>query len=383
MYKQTKNHTNEMRHNIKYILCYIAGVLFFGISFLHAQDKATIKVDLQVFDFGDIEEANGPASHVFTVENQGNGPLVITRVTASCGCTRPEWTSEPIAAGKSTPIKVTYNPAGRPGPFYKTITIYSNAEGGRYNMAIKGSVIPKPKTPVIVYPYAIGNLKLHTKNILFNNLRQNEALGEKISIKNEGKASMEIQLGKLPNYLTAEIRPAKLAPNETGEITFLMNGHEIKNKGRLSLTVPVEVKEIGAKVVEEELSIAANVIDDFSKMSAKEKAKAASIYISGSQLDFGQISSSKSKNPFATSKLTGTVDITNQGKSDLIIHSFTTDNEDISISRGKKTIKPGETTTYKVSIRPKDVKVRLEALVNIISNDPNSPVRLLKVTAHK
>ena len=67
----------------------------------------------------------------------------------------------------------------------------------------------------------------------------------------------------------------------------------------------------------------------------------------------------------------------------MIIHSFTSDNETISISRGKKVIKPGETTTYKVSIRPKDVKVRLEALVNIICNDPNGPVRLLKVTAYK
>ena len=81
--------------------------------------------------------------------------------------------------------------------------------------------------------------------------------------------------------------------------------------------------------------------------------------------------------------MTGTVEITNRGKEDLVIYSFTSDDERISINRGKKTIKPGETTTYKVSIRPKDVKVRLEALVNIISNDPNGPVRLLKVTAHK
>lgn len=366
----------------KRIICLIAFLLI-GMSVALAQEKAQIVVDTQVYNFGTIEEAKGLASHVFTIENKGDAPLVITRVTASCGCTRPEWTKEPIAKGKTGTIKVTYNPQGRPGPFYKTITIFSNADKSRYNLAIKGSVTAKPQMPVITYPYTIGNLKLHTKNILFNNLRQNETLGERINIRNEGKASMEISLGKLPHFITAEIKPSKLAPNEEGIITFLINGHEIKHKGRQQLNVPLEIKETGSKTVSEELTVSANVIDDFSKMSTKEKSKGASIHISGSLLDFGQISSNKNKKPFTNNKMTGTVDITNEGKSDLIIYSFTSDNEIININRGKKVIKPGETTTYKVSIRPKDVKVRLEALVNIICNDPNGPVRLLKVTAHK
>lgn len=357
--------------------------LSMGIPLAYAQGKARINVTSQVYDFGTIEESAGLATHVFTIENQGDAPLVITRVTASCGCTRPEWTKAPIEANKTGTVEVTYNPEGRPGPFYKTITIFSNADKTRYNLAIKGSVAPKPKVPKITYPYAIGNLKLHAKNVLFNNLRQNEALGEKINIRNEGNASMEISLGKLPHYVTASVQPAVLAPNEEGVITFLMDGHQIKHKGRLQLDVPMEVKETGSKPINGGLKVAANVIDDFSKMSAKEKGKGAVIHISGSLLDFGQISSGKNRIPFVNNKVTGTVDITNQGKSDLVIYSFSSDNEIIGINRGKKVIKPGETTTYKVSVRPKDVKVRLEALVNIICNDPNGPVRLLKVTAYK
>lgn len=201
-------------------IIYLIGFLLIDATLAFAQEKTQIGVDSQVFDFGTIEEAKGLASHVFTIENQGDNPLVITRVTASCGCTRPEWTKDPIAAGKSGVVKVTYNPKGRPGPFYKTITIFSNADKSRYNLAIKGNVTPKPKTPAITYPYAIGNLKLHTKNVLFNNLRQNETLGEKINIRNEGETSMEISLGKLPHYVTAEVKPVKLAPNEEGVITF-------------------------------------------------------------------------------------------------------------------------------------------------------------------
>ena len=367
--------------NLRQIVCALCLIL--GTIGADAQDKARIGVDKQVFNFGSIEEAKGLASHVFTIRNTGDSPLVISRVTASCGCTRPEWTKEPIAAGKTATLKVTYNPKGRPGPFYKTITIYSNAEKPRYNLAIKGNVIPKSKVPVFTYPYAVGDLQLHTKSILYNNLRQNEALGEKISIKNDGKTSLDVSLGKMPDFLTAEVRPATLKPGEVGEITFLIDGHAIKHKGRKMLAIPLSVKAVGEKEITDEIKVAANVIDDFSKYSAKDKAKAAAIHISGTLLDFGKVPSKRSKIPFISSKLTGTVDITNNGKSDLIIYSFTSDNEHIYINRGKKTIKPGETTTYKVSIRPKDVKVRLEALVNIISNDPNGPVRLLKVTAHK
>ena len=70
----------------------------------------------------------------------GDAPLVLTRVIASCGCTTPEWTKEPIAPGKSGDVKITYNPAGRPGVFAKAISIYSNGKKGSYILTIKGKV---------------------------------------------------------------------------------------------------------------------------------------------------------------------------------------------------------------------------------------------------
>ena len=112
---------------------------------LSAQEKSAsiTATGSATFDFGDIKESAGPASHVFTVMNNGELPLVISRVVASCGCTTPEWTKEPIAPGKTGQIKVTYNPAGRPGKFVKTISVYSNgkADGGNDVLTIRGNVI--------------------------------------------------------------------------------------------------------------------------------------------------------------------------------------------------------------------------------------------------
>lgn len=108
------------------------------------QKEATITItDSATYDFGDIKEADGPVSHTFTVINIGELPLVISRVVASCGCTTPSWTKEPIAPGKTGDIKVTYDPSGRPNRFMKTVNVYSNGKTGSYVLTIRGNVIPK------------------------------------------------------------------------------------------------------------------------------------------------------------------------------------------------------------------------------------------------
>lgn len=121
-------------------------VLLLSVVALNAQEVqkqtkgAAISAPEEQFDFGTIKEADGPVTHAFTIKNVGNAPLVITRASASCGCTKPKFSTEPIAPGKSTKIEVTYNPAGRPGQFVKTVAVYSNGKDGAFILRIKGVV---------------------------------------------------------------------------------------------------------------------------------------------------------------------------------------------------------------------------------------------------
>lgn len=362
------------------VLCLI-GILVFSV--VNAQDNAQIKVDELTYNFGNISETDGPTSHVFKVRNTGTSPLVITRVTASCGCAQPEWSKEPIAPGKTGDLKVTFNPKGRPGPFYKTVSIYSNGKKGSYSLAIKGNVTPKSTLPVISYPYSIGELKLHTKTILFSSIRPDEALGEKINIMNDSQKSLTIQLGKVPNYFTVEVNPSTLSPGESGEITILLDAKQAKRKGRVTTELPVIISSADKKEANGHIQIAANIIDNFNKLSSSDKAKAPVANLSGTLLEFGQLPDKSSIIPLIGGRVSITFDITNTGKSPLQIYSVTSDDERLDISGGKKELKPGATTTFKVSIRPKEIKTQLEALINVVCNDPNGPVRLIKVTAYK
>jgi hypothetical protein len=106
--------------------------------------KDKIAVNETSFDFGKIMQGK-PVFHDFQVVNLDSVPLVIDNVQASCGCTTPEWSREPIAPGGTSIIKVGYNSAA-PGYFEKTITLMY-AEGMTHMVSIKGTVWKTPEQP--------------------------------------------------------------------------------------------------------------------------------------------------------------------------------------------------------------------------------------------
>ena len=93
------------------------------------------------FNFGKIPQGR-PAVHNFDIVNTGPVDLRLENVQASCGCTTPEWSREPIAPGATARIKVGYN-AYAEGPFTKTVTIFYNNNQTR-TVSISGEVYKVP-----------------------------------------------------------------------------------------------------------------------------------------------------------------------------------------------------------------------------------------------
>lgn len=118
--------------------------LFLSVSFINAQQgKAAAKFQQTTHDFGKIAEEVKTAVCEFTFTNTGNSPLIINRVSASCGCTTPSYTKEPVLPGKTGKITVSYSTTGRPGAFSKNITVFTNVPDSVYTLTVKGEVIPK------------------------------------------------------------------------------------------------------------------------------------------------------------------------------------------------------------------------------------------------
>lgn len=95
----------------------------------------------EMHDFGTVPE--GPAAeYEFVFKNTGKEPINLQTVTASCGCTTPSWSKEPVLPGKTGTIKASFATERRPGGFNKSITVVSNA--GTKVLTIKGNVEPAP-----------------------------------------------------------------------------------------------------------------------------------------------------------------------------------------------------------------------------------------------
>lgn len=104
--------------------------------------QGIIVVDESRHDFGTIQEGD-VARHVFTISNTGDGPFTLTAVRPSCGCTTPEWTTDPILPGEEGAIAVEYDSDGLPGAFEKSISVESTADPDRVLLYIKGFVEPR------------------------------------------------------------------------------------------------------------------------------------------------------------------------------------------------------------------------------------------------
>jgi Protein of unknown function (DUF1573) len=112
--------------------------LFVLVGSSYAQ-KGVLKFVTETHDFGKIEQGK-PVTHVFTFKNTGTDPIIINDAQASCGCTKPTFSREPVMPGKTGSISATFN-AGVVAPFNKSVTVTSNAESPSVTLYLKGEVM--------------------------------------------------------------------------------------------------------------------------------------------------------------------------------------------------------------------------------------------------
>lgn len=103
--------------------------------------QAEIKFDETTYDFGRFPESSPVQTCKFTFTNTGNDLLLIHQAVASCGCTVPKYSKEPIKPGEKGSITVTYNGKGKiPGVFKKSVTLRTNAKTEMIRIYITGEM---------------------------------------------------------------------------------------------------------------------------------------------------------------------------------------------------------------------------------------------------
>lgn len=360
-----------------------------GIAFAQSADNTAIPVFSPAeteHDYGTISESGGYVEHVFKFKNTGTAPLTISRVQASCGCTRPEWTIDPVPPGQEGVIIITYNPKGHIGYFNKPATVYTNEDNGfkRHKLTVSGNVVEKPSDPHVTFTDTVGGLGIEAKNMVFKSFSTTRQNKGSMYIKNYNPETVYLSWDNVPDYMTVKA-PDSLKADWPGEITVTIDGPKtVQKRGRITDKFTWTIKNgEGQILASEQLAATVNYLDDFSKLSALQTVSAPELDIDHTLIDFGAIKKS------SLGLFGGTANkplvFTNKGKSDLIIHSLSGEDERLFLpDLHGKTIKAGESFTVQATVKEKDLRLEdLDTEIYVVCNDPKGPVRRIRVTAQK
>ena len=323
-------------------------------------------------DFGKINEADGRVSTVFEFKNEGMAPLILSNVRASCGCTTPTWTKEPIEPGKTGSITVTYNPNGRPGRFQKTITITSNASEATKRVYIKGEVIPKAAKPANKYTVAVGALNMKTKTLDLGTIKKGENKSGDLEYANLSKEDHHVELAtnSADAYLISQVTLADVKADQTGKFVFAIDSKSPKLYGPQEAYAYVVVD--GKKEIDEahKLTIKANIVEDFSGLSTEEKQQSPIVELPA-EFNAGKVVSGKN--------LKFSFPIKNSGVNPLEVRRAYAADKALYVKQ-PKAVKSGKKGAITVEINTKGMTPGAYGReVVVITNDYQNPIKRVKI----
>jgi hypothetical protein len=92
-------------------------------------------------DFGTIVQGE-VVTYTFLYRNEGEGGLVLTSASSSCGCTVPNYSKEPLLPGEQGKLEVVFDSKGKMGVQNKTVGIRTNGVPVRKILKIHVEVVP-------------------------------------------------------------------------------------------------------------------------------------------------------------------------------------------------------------------------------------------------
>jgi hypothetical protein len=317
-------------------------------------------------DFGTVKEELGSVTYDFKFTNTGQSPLIISNVKASCGCTTPDWTKDPVLPGKTGFIRAVYSTANRPGVFNKSLTITANTEPATTSLFINGTVTPKPKSPEEEYPKITGNIRYVSDVLDFGRIATKDTISKEFVLYNVGTAPVTFQAPQgLPKYMTAKIIPLTVGAKQTAKLKITYDPKKKNDLGPVSDQISITTNEPAAN--KKIFSVKADINEYFPPLSAQALAAAPKIELPGTPVDMGTV---KSK-----SVTTAYIDFTNTGKQDLVIRKVRTSGNNLSAHAEKTTIKAGMKGKIKITYTAGDKPTLESFIVWIYSNDPSMPTQ--------
>lgn len=326
-------------------------------------------------DFGAFDEDTKKKTAYFRFVNTGDEPVSVISSTATCGCTLPKYSEDPVAPGDTAVIEVSYDPSGRPGRFNKQVYVRTSASPERVRLTIQGTVIGSPVTINGRYPVSIGPLKLSAGAAMMGRVHPGHTKMHYVDGYNMSADTLAPVVVSLPEYISMRPVPDVVAPGEMVTLNFEFRKEAADIWGILTDSVMIAPAP-GMEAVA--FPVVTIVEEDFSTLTPAQRADAPVVRIDPEKLILDPIPVN------STTPVSATIKVGNSGKHPLIIRRAYSEDKGVSVEVKKTKVESGKTADIVVSFDP---SVQPEGIVNarltIITNDPASPTRPVRIVAER
>jgi hypothetical protein len=335
--------------------------------------QTTMKVKETEHDFGKFKEAAGPQSYDFMVTNTGRDPLVIQNVVASCGCTTPGWTKQPIPSGGTGKVTAIYDPKDRPGVFNKTLSVYSNSKPEVVVLVIKGEVLPREKTVEELFTFPVGAIRFESNHMAFTNIKKTEKKIRVMQLVNTSTVPVKVEFIGLPAHLELKSNPETLKPGQKGMVEGTYDAN--KNGGWGNVNDMVRISLNGVPQENVYYYVSANLVEDFSSLSKEDLENAPVFKVASTTVDLGKIKGA-TQNEIEFK-------FTNEGKNDLILRHVRASCGCTALQQGSQGIgiKAGESSSIKATFNSGSYKGKVTKAIYVYTNDPKNSEVVLMLSA--
>lgn len=347
-------------------------ILFLLASAPVFAQEGILSFEKKNIDLLDLKVDDIPTVVAFPFQNTGNAPVLISKVVATSSMLTLEWPKEPILPGKSAEIKVKFRSVDISLRFNYYINVTANTNQ-RIRLGLSGNIVDNPEKDDLLYKTELSNgLRFKGTFLAFTKIFNNQILSDTLYYYNKGNEDITLVFDNLPEYIRADFRPKSVAPGKKGMLILTFDANKKNDYGygydNLLLTVN------NTRNYQNRITVTANIMEDFSKLTAQQLAIAPVSHVEKRTIDFGTIKEGE--------KVDCDFIIENRGKTDLYIRKVKPACGCTAITLGDEKIKPGKSTGIRATFDSAYKPGTQHKSVTVITNDPKAPEILLILTGN-
>lgn len=351
----------------------IVFILSISATGLHAQVVAPISFEVLDHNFGVINEADGPVTYEFRFTNNSNEPIKIDDVKASCGCTTPAWTREPVLPGQWGFVQAQYNPENRAGRFNKSLTINTSL-GSVFKAYIRGEVTPQKSEPHRMYPAEFGALRMKYGSLNMGKLYINKKpVTKKFDVYNQSDEPVSLSKNiESPSHITVAFDQYIIAPKSAATMSVTYDAALKNDLGFMNDSFEFSTDE--QENARKQMTVYATLGEFFPKKEKENLAGTPNLKIASATHDFGNITQEE--------VAIAEINLANTGGRALEIKKLAPNCPCLIAKVTSDRIEAGGSATVRILFDPDGRKGNQQKSLTVYSNDPRAPAQRITLKAY-